>query len=334
MTAEAEEKITLTDDDIKGFEEHEKQFLSSDYLEYQSKISKQEEQSPEEEKKEEVTETAESKEEEVKETPQEETPVEQTESVSNEEQETESVQEEQKTQKEIDWEKRFKDTQAQYTRSQQELAEYRKSVAQRDKLLNRFDNRIKRDEFGNPIDWDFSDTQEKQREIPQPPDEDLWIENPKEAAEKLADYRDYLRDQKEAKRERERAEKEQAEVYQRAWEESDKKAVEEYPELLNQNSEIFKEVVSIVEAHPEFQNMPDAPYVIAELAAARIGKRSQSNVNQETTIEDNKPKVKVTTKPIKMMSVGKGGSPTSASSHSKPDWLTQYEAETAKFRVS
>jgi len=271
------------------------------------------------------------------ETLKEETPKDQekSEETTPEEADTESKEEEEE--KDIDWEKRYKDAQSFGTKKAQEAAEKEKELQAHKKVLNRFDHRIKRDENGLPVDWDFGDESEQKaekKEAPGKPTEDEWRDSPTEAGDKFEAYMDWKSDQKLNAREQQREEKyRQAEARsagETLWNENLNKMAEEFKDLGDENSPLYKEVVSILnEKDPALKKMSSGITYAVERAARELGVTAVKKAQKKEVKAETKTKKERTY----ITDIKSGGSPGAKPDPSKDTELAKFEAEEAKFRT-
>jgi len=168
---------------------------------------------------------------------------------------------------EENWEERYKNLQSQ---TDKQVADMQKSLKKHQDLTAPFSKNIKENEDGS-LKFDFSETPQKPKEAPPQPTEDDWVENPKEAAEKLYAYKEYQRDQKEAKKQDSKAAEDADTVYKKQRAEAWGSAQKIYPDAQDENSDLFKRADAILKADPAMTASPHCDLMAMKIAAAELG---------------------------------------------------------------
>lgn len=156
-------------------------------------------------------------------------------------------------------------------------------------LLNRYDNLLKKDEQGEPIEWDFTSLSKPIEVIAEPTDEE-WDINPKLAVKKeiernQAILKEQIRKEifDSLKEKEQKLVIEQAKInFDKAWNESFVKAVKDFPDYKKEDSELRLKAEEIYNEDPEkWGSMANANYRLAALASLELGKVSKKVVTKE-----------------------------------------------------
>jgi hypothetical protein len=241
--------------------------------------------------------------------------------------------------------KSYSHAQKELTRKSQETAELKNQLLQHKALLARFDNFIKKDEKGNPIDWNFpqqADTQKREDNTnvtPPEPTEEEFVSNYPEAMKKIRAIQKWELEQKEKeifqkledKQKNKTEEQKRLEIQKKIKEtilSSARTAIEEYPDIANENSELRKLSIEILRTDPVLGNSPNHPKYAAELAAKRLGILSKTEIeklNSKTNKENNNNNL--------TSIIGGGNSGNSSIKDDTPDNLKNWRKENEKFKV-
>ena len=177
----------------------------------------------------------------------------------------------------VAWEKRYKDLQSQ---KDKEVAAAQKEADRYKKLVAPFEKNIV-DKDGE-LDFNFSEAEEtgKETAVPQPPTDDEWATNPTAAAEKLYEYKEYKRQQKEAVQQ-EQEQIKQAEVeYKEGRTKSWNEAQDMFPDAKNPESALYKRADEILRADPRLSSSPNCDLIAIKLAALDLGIRPVKGASQ------------------------------------------------------
>jgi hypothetical protein len=239
--------------------------------------------------------------------------------------------------------KRYKDLQADYTRKNQQASQKIKHL---EKLITKFDKYLKKDENGEPIEWDFSEldkqSDSKKDDTPPEPTEDDWLENPKKATEMALKREKYLwkkelQAEKDAEREQTKKEREEAErinkekaEFDAAWDDSLDRAAKEWAhaDFTNLESPIQKKMHELVEEDPSLAEHPNANVIVARMAAAVLCiPPKNKNIPKDQTIKNE-----IGSKKILTGSPGNGS--TSSNKSDIPEAIKKHREEKEKFKAT
>jgi len=165
------------------------------------------------------------------------------------------------------WEERYKNLQSFSDKKISDLQRY-------ERLVSPFGKHIK-EAGGGELTFEFPETSKKPEDAPQPPTDEDWETNPKEAAEKLVNYKEHLRDQKLNEN---RVKEHNAEVatkaeedYKSKREDTWKKTQEMFPDVTNQDSALFKRATAILNEDPKLALSPFCDLRAVKEAAYDLG---------------------------------------------------------------
>ena len=208
------------------------------------------------------------------------------EEVETEEDSTET--EESEEEKSVDWQKRYSDLLSHTDKTiKKELDQYKR-------LVEPFKDQIVETDTG--LNWNFSEkkeTPEKQEEkVPPLPTEDDWYEDPAKATEMLVTHKMFFSEkerQKQAAEERAKEEQtQQVKVFEETRSKVWKETVEKYPQLKDENSDLFQRADDILKRDPLLANSPHCDAYAVTQAAFELG--IQPGSKQEKTAPKKNPK--------------------------------------------
>ena len=170
-------------------------------------------------------------------------------------------------------------------------------------MVDQFDEFIVKDENGHPVKWDFSkldskkQTQTEAKEWeprkggPELPTEEEWTLDPVKAQKKMIAYSSWeIKEDLKQEREEERQKQETADREARldkTWNDSITEAAKEFPDADDDESELYAKIKEMTESDKTILSIPNAPLIIAKLAAAELGilpvSKQKTEPKKETT---------------------------------------------------
>ena len=200
------------------------------------------------------------------------------------------------------------------------------------------------DDRGFPVDWNFENSkrstveQQQDEKVPEQATKEDWIDDPHAAYTKQKAYDDYISEKKrrfdEEKYRAQKDEHDRKQAFESSWNKSWDKALELYPDLKNEDSDLYKKADELFKEDPELKYISSAPLRVVKEAAYTLGlkpsngsKQSSSNASSST---EKKPQGKSKEKMV-LTRIGKTGISSNASQ--KSDELSSYLERQARFRT-
>ena len=212
---------------------------------------------------------------------------------------------------EENWEKRYKDVQADRDRRLADKDKELTEALRYRQLVDPYKDKIKEASDGR-LEFAFTET----TKAPEEPTQDLWVENPQQAAKEYADYRDFQRDQQLATKEKELQFSKQEDSYKATRVKSWDKTQELYPDAGKVDSELHKKAEELLAKDPALTASPYCDMIVTQLAANELGIKP---VSKDSPSPAPKPKKKDTSYIISGGS-GSGGAGSTAKDLSEAEF--------------
>jgi hypothetical protein len=170
------------------------------------------------------------------------------------------------------WKERYTFLQGQ---KDKEVSAAQKEVTRYKKLLAPYEKNIV--EKDGDLDFNFADTPDESKveaeKEPQPPTDDEWATNPTAAAEKLYEYKEYKRQQKELAKQEEQETAKAETDYKKGRQDGWTQAQEMFPDIKDKESALFKRADEILKADPRLADVASCDLIAVKLAALDLGIR-------------------------------------------------------------
>lgn len=226
------------------------------------------------------------------------------------------------------WEKRYKDVQAQ---KDKEVSAAQNEVTRYKTLLSPFAENIKKKDDGSLV-FAFPDTSSERKEQPaevQEPTEEEWYKTPGEAMKKFRAVirADIKAEQDSLQRERDlsKADKDYNTTCKEDWE----VLQGEYPDLKDENSQLFQGADKFLRAHSGIISDPRYNRIAVERVALEMGVKPQSGDKPAAT--ETSPATKKDTSYIIGGPGGSGGKPGSAKKPTEEEFANMSPEEQRKW---